>query len=473
MKFSTFFAALLLVQVFTLVGCSDSTTNTLAHKHPSVESANIQSSTAHNPPQVGFFAPGGGKEDFASKVDIQLYNLHNLEGLKKNLQLASSQGMKLFLALGLPPMLVEDIATDYRVEGKVYKKQLAPSAAVKLRRTVSREKYAAYLAPFLEVMADYSDTLEAVFLSDEPYLNGVSFQDLDQMALDVRYLLDSVGLDKVKIGAVFASAMFNAGFAQHIDAASSAYARGIDDYFLTLKKRETQGKASAEELHWLAIIGDLRLTTYDKANNMYLGGGLPASLDLVGFDYYFSTLLQDGVHNESLQWFAQQQLHPACASFKKSRLTELRKALSFWDAEDKMTDNPALQAKQAAKDKALLDQWYTCRTESVFALLQQEIKQSERPNREVLLVSESSTNGVMAFDAGGNMLVDQQLHLSHQRVIDEVVRALEFVKRHPVDHLLFFTYEDQFDLSINLNIGGVSGIPEALHLIYQNAKRAQ
>lgn len=443
-----------------LLGCVDS----------SEQSAFDQMITSSKP-QVGFFSPGRVNEGFADKVDIQLYNLHTPEALQENLQLAAKHGLKLFIAVGMPPKFMEDIATDYNFEGQVYEKQLPPAAAIKLRRTVPMALLDEGFGPFLNVMQQYPDAIEAVFLNDEPYLNGISFQDLDQLAIDMRVLLDKHGLEKVKIGAVFASAMFNKEFAQHLDAASSAYTYNIDKYFLSIKEKEAKGEAAAQELQWLDAIKRFRLTTYDKANNMYVGGGLPTSLDIVGFDFYLSTLLQDGVHNESLQWFAKQKLHPSCKGFEKTSINKLRKDLSFWDAEEKMTDNLALQAKQAAKDKAILDQWYTCRTESILALLQKEISWSGRSDREILLVSESSTNGVMFFDSGGNRLADQQMDLPHSRVVNEVVRALDLVKKHPINHLLFFTYEIETDYSINLTIDGAEGIPEALHLIYQNARR--
>lgn len=456
------FSVVFILGLFLLSGCSESTTSEADLSHSLVND---------NPLQVGFFAPGRVNEGFASKVDIQLYNLSTVEHLEESLQLASEQGLKLFLALELPPMHMENISLNYNFEGGIYKKNLPPARLIKLRRTVSRDVFAHYLAPFYEAIKKHPEAVEAIFLGDEPYLNGISFEDLDQMALDIRYLLDSVGLNKVKIGAVFASAMFNASFAQHIDATSSAYTRSIDEYFSRLEAKESRGEASAEELRWLSVIGDIRLTTYDKANNMYLGGGIPTSLDIVGFDFYLSTLLQDEVHNESLQWFAKQKLHPACDGFENTKITELRQALSFWDAEEKMTNDLALQAKQAAKDKAILDQWYTCRTESTLALLERELYKSGRPEREILLVSESSSNGLMAFDKNGNRLADQQNDLIKARVVDEVTRAINVVKKYPINHLLFFTYESQFDWLIKLTIDGAEGIPEALHLIYQNAKR--
>lgn len=453
MKRLIFFTLLLVV----LLGCTDS--------------SDYQQITSNNKPQVGFFAPGRVNEAFAEQVDIQLYNLHTPEALQENLQMAAKHGLKLFIAMSMPPKFMQDIATSYHFEGEVHEKQLSPALAIKLRRAVPRALLEEKLMPFLMVMQHYPEAIEAVFLNDEPYLNGISFEDLDQLALDTRILLDRQGLEKVKIGAVFASAMFNKEFAQHLDKASSAYAYAIDKYFLSIKEKEATGEAAVQELQWLDDINRFRLTTYDKANNMYVGGGLPTSLDIVGFDFYLSTLLQDGVHNESLAWFAEKNLHPACKGFKKSTIHKLRNDLSFWDAEEKMTDNLALQAKQTTQDKVILDQWYTCRTESVLALLYNEIKQSGRLDREVLLVSESSTNGVMAFDRDGNRLANQQMDLSHTRVVDEVVRAFDLVEKHPINHLLFFTYETETDYSINLTIDGAEGIPQALHLIYQNAWR--
>ena len=439
-----------------LLGCADSSEQA-ASSPPSFEQP------VTNNPQVGFFAPGRVNEAFADQVDIQLYNLSTPEHFDTTLQLASAHGLKIFAAVELPARLAEELNLTYEYKDKVYDKQLAPFPIVKLRNSINKEVFAVSVAPYFALMKQYPGVVEALIIGDEPYLNGISYAQLDAMALALRSLLDEAGLDSVKLGAVFASAMFNAEFAQHIEAASGAYTRSIDDYFLHLQAKESKGEAAAQELQWLDVINRVRLTTYDKANNMFLGGGLPPSLDIVGFDFYFSTLLQDGVHNESLAWFAARNLHPSCEVFKKTKMTDLRESLSFW--------GKSLEATDVKADKNLLDAMYTCRTASALALLKEEVAASDRKAREVLLVSESSANGLMAFDNQGGLLPEQDMGAVKSRVVDEVRRAFDLTQHYPIDHLLFFTYESQFDWLINLNIGGAEDIPEALHLIYQNARR--
>lgn len=454
---------LLLVPLLAVVlGCSDSATDQPAASVPSIDQ-----SVTNRTPQVGFFAPGRVNEAFADQVDMQLYNLSTPEHFEATLKLASVHGLKIFAAIELPARLAAELSLTYQYKDKVYDKQLAPFPVVKLRNPINKEAFAVSVAPYFALMKQYPRVVEALIIGDEPYLNGISYAQLDAMALTLRSLLDEAGLDAVKLGAVFASAMFNAEFAQHIETASSAYTRGIDDYFLHLQAKESRGEAAAEELQWLDVINRVRLTTYDKANNMFLGGGLPSSLDIVGFDFYFSTLLQDGVHNESLAWFAARNLHPSCEVFKETKMTELRESLSFWGKSLETTD---LKADLKA-DKSLLDAMYTCRTASALVLLKKEIAASDRKAREVVLVSESSANGLMAFDKQGGLLPEQDMEAVKSRVVDEVGRAFNLTQGYSIDHLLFFTYESQFDWLINLTIEGAEDIPEALHLIYQNARR--
>lgn len=455
MRFSLYIATFALV----LCGCFDSSTQQLADNDTNQQLFNHQA-------QVGFFAPGRVNADFAPKVDIQLYDVHTVEALQENLQLASEQGLKLFLAIALPEKQKEDIKTSYIFEGDNYEKKLSPQPKIKMRSTLSRDLLTEELEPFINVMQQYPDAVEAVFLGDEPYLNGISFQQLETLGNDVRFLLDKHGLEKVKVGAIFASAMFNAEFAEQIEAASSLYVRNIDTNISYLNEKKSKGTITEEEENWLDIIGKFRLTTYDKANNMYIGGGLPESLDIIGFDFYFSTLLIDGVHNKSLQWFAKHNTHPSCAEFENINMSELRKKLSFWGDKAEI-----IQTKDYDKDKEIIDKIYTCRTESTLSLLKKEISKSQRADREILLISESSANGLMSFNEDGSLSKNQNMDLTNQRVTDEVRRAFKLAENNTINHLMFFTYEDGFDGHINLKISGAENIKETIDLIYNNVQR--
>lgn len=453
----TFFAVCF---VFFLYGCSDSA---------SVK--DLEKKTFKHHSLVGFFAPSSVNPDFASEVDIQLLNLSTVEHLKSNLSLAKENNLLLYIDIGSvinPEMPQERIGLEYHLDGMQYQKILVPKKEVKLRTTLQGEQLQTILSPYLQVMQSYPETVSAVFLADEPYLNGISYQQLGDLSRDVRIILDRYNLEHVKIGTIFASAMFNSDFAQHIDRASALYVRGIDSYYSSLVDRKASGAITQEELTWLDIINDVRLTTYDMAGNMYVGGGIPEFIDLVGFNYYLSTLLKDFVHNESLHWFAVNKVHPSCLVFKNTTMIELRRDLSFWGAE-----TAGISSSSYLQDKKILDGWYTCRTESAFLMLENEIKQSSRPVRDVVLTSESSSNGFMLFDLQGNIVRGQDMKQTHARIRDEVHRAFQFINKHPVNSLLFFTYDNEFDYSINLSIGGVSDSKEALDLIFRNAQRSR
>ena len=452
---------LTLLLLLSLSGCIDDSSKDLISKD---KIFNHQS-------QIGFFEPTKIYPEYASKVDIQVYNLSTVELLKENLQLAKQQGLRLFLVAGMRAKPREDIVTNYSFSGEVHNKKLKPHKTIKLRTNFTREEIFNTYAPFMEVAKKYPEVIEAVFLTDEPYLNGLSYQQLDQVGNDVRTLLDTYGLEKTKVGAIFASAMFNSDFAKQIDRASSLYVNNIDKHFSNLKLKQDKGVITPEESNWLAIIEEFRLTTYDKANNMYTGGGIPESLDIVGFDLYLSTLLQDAVHNESLSWFAKQNLHPSCIGFEGSTMVELRKGLSFFGGDGSLAQDESIKLDNYNNDKSILERWYSCRTESALALLYKEIEKSSRKNRDIILVSESSTNGFMSFDQGGNVSAEQDMELTHQRVTDEVLRAFKLIEKYPVSYLLFFTYGKNYDKAIKLNIGGVESIDDALQVIYKNSKR--
>lgn len=424
--------------------------------------------------QVGFFAPGSVRETYAPKVDIQLYEASTPERLEEALSLASAYGLKLFVALPFPEKNKEQIAVEYQLEGKTYTKTLPFLDSVKVSSIYPKEDFYVYAKPYFDLIKKHPSTVEAIFLGDEPYLNGVGYKELEIVGEYTRELLDAYELQHVKLGVVFASAMFNADFAKHLNAAASNYVYSIDKHYASLKEKERAGLISDEELNWLKIISRVRLTTYDQAGNMYVDGGVPDIVDIIGFDFYTSTLLLDGLHNTSLDWFSRRKLHPSCSDYNGADIKTLRQELFFWDAKNKQqTYTSEEQAERAASDKRILDGWYVCRTASVLELLNQEIARSGRADREILLVSESSTNGFLEFDLHGNTLPDQDFNLVHSRVVDEVARAFQLSKEYSIDHLLFFTYETQSDYSINLVINGAEDIPEALELIYQNARRSE
>lgn len=167
--------------------------------------------------QVGFFAPGSVREAYAPKVDIQLYEASTPERLEEALSLASAYGLKLFVALPFPEKNKEQIAVEYQLEGKTYTKTLPFLDSVKVSSIYPKEDFHVYAKPYFDLIKKHSSTVEAIFLGDEPYLNGVGFKELEVMGEYTRALLDAYGLEHVKLGVVFASAMFNADFAKHLN----------------------------------------------------------------------------------------------------------------------------------------------------------------------------------------------------------------------------------------------------------------
>ncbi|MBQ1558736.1 MAG: hypothetical protein IIZ69_11575, partial [Pseudomonas sp.] len=102
------------------------------------------------------------------------------------------------------------------------------------------------LQAYLPLLSAYTDVVDSVFLIDEPYLNGVSRQAYAALADDVRQTLDGAGLQHVKIGVIFSSALFNADFAQLIQQRAAAYAEAIDNEYLRIGEQP----ATAAERAW-------------------------------------------------------------------------------------------------------------------------------------------------------------------------------------------------------------------------------
>jgi hypothetical protein len=282
---------------------------------------------------------------------------------------------------------------------------------------------------------------------------------MERVARLVRSELKRYGLEHVKIGVIFASAMFDPGFARLIDGEAGEYVRSIDSYY----ERNVASGGDETFSSWLKVIREFRLTTYDKAGNMYAEGGIPVGFDIIGFDYYVSTVLLDAVHERSLSWFAENTQEASCAPFKGLKTSTVRAGLSFFQ------DGPVLRARsRREQDRILLDQIFDCRIGAVTELLQKALRDS-KSDAEVLLVSESSNNGLLEFDASGNIERDQPEKLVERRVLDEVNRAIEFYRRNPARlkaGVMFFTYDNEYDETIKLHIGGASAMPAVLQRIY-------
>jgi len=86
------------------------------------------------------------------------------------------------------------------------------------------------------------------------------------------------------------------------------------------------------------------------------------------------------------------------------------------------------------------------------------------------MISESSSNGVLEFDALANAKTAQPAPMVEARLLDEVTRAERLYEAQRLDFkagLMFFTYEDEYDNSIDLKIGGAVSMPRVLSSIFR------
>lgn len=91
---------------------------------------------------------------------------------------------------------------------------------------------------------------------------------------------------------------------------------------------------------------------------------------------------------------------------------------------------------------------------------------------KVMMISESSANGVLEFTKDGRPENGQPKLLIEARVLDEVKRGLDFYRTNKADFqcgLMFFIYNDAFDAGINLEIFGASSMPSVLDEIFTYA----
>jgi len=412
--------------------------------------------------EIGFFSPDGVHKEFAGKVDFAIINAGDLAELKRSIVLAESTGTKVFVDFGPVVGRSADPASlsiEYvSRKGERRAKSFAPLTSNKIRYLLPDQEFRSAMQPYAKILAAHRSALAGVYLIDEPYLNGVSREELERAARLTHSIFHEHGIADLKIGVTFAAAMFNADFARHVERAAYEYVEGIDDY-----RGRIAGTAEAEA--WETLMRKARLTTYDSAGNMTTTGGIPAGIDIVSFDFYASTLLFDGLYDRALSWFADNVPNAPCGRFKDARITDLRSDLSFFNNGPVAAGTDAIEA-----DKKLLDAMFDCRTAATLSLLKREI--ADTPSRvEVILIGESSTNGILEFDAGGNVESGQPEKLVELRMLQEVRRTLEFADRHrdEIAGIAFFTFSNQFDNSINLHVGGASAMPSVLKAIYDAA----
>lgn len=420
-----------------------------------------------NPRQIGFFSPDGASPEFTPHIQFSIVNIRSPAGLAADFAAADGTKNKLYLDFGplisngRPPV---SLSRNYlTTDGAEHIKAFAPLTAAKVERIADKGELARRLAPYLPIIAAHQDHLGPIFLLDEPYLNGVSKAELERAAQDVRAIFADAGMTKIRLGVNFAAAMFNSDFAEHIGRAAGDYAAAIDDY----SKRHAalrSGPATPEAVAfrgWVDAIERSRLSTYDQAGNMYVGGGIPDGFDVVTFDFYLSTILFDGTHEHTLEWFAQ-RFPEYCSAFKGTPMHQIRAGLSFFRGDTEATD------ADRASDRLILDEVFTCRMQATLSLLRAELHGRAV---EVMLIGESSSNGLLQFNADGAPTQAQDAAAIEARVLDEVKRTAHLYTPGAFKAgLAYFTYADTYDQSIHLRIGGAADMQSVTDFIYRLAR---
>lgn len=422
--------------------------------------------------RVGFFNPAETVSSLTSRMSFGMINARNPQQVEQSLAAANGTNYKvkidfdLLLAQRADPSAVGRQYTDST--GASWTKQLPPLSEQKLRRFPSDAALVTLIAPYLQVLKAHASNVGTLFLADEPYLNGISKTEMERAGAVIRQELDKAGLQTVKLGVIFASGMFNAEFAQHLDRASGDYARRLDAYYergMAIRN----GSVSDSQFdiagfdNWISSVSQSRLTTYDAAGNMYTGGGIPRGFDVVAFDFYLSTVLLDGIHENSLSWLASRS-PTACSSYASKAMSAIRPTLSF------IQDGPIKQGESyQSADRQILNGIFTCRMTGVLDLLRQAIQGT---SAKIMMISESSANGVLEFYSNGSPKTGQPKLLVEARVLDEVDRGINFYTAHKSDFtcgLMFFIFNDAHDYSISLEIYGAASLPSVTDRIYKFA----
>lgn len=470
MVFRGFLASLLGTLVMACSGCGGGGGGGASTGIP--VSTTSSATTPTTKANIGFFTASGVPPEIIPNVGFTNIGATSTTQIASSLQSAQGTSFKVnidFTEIATQPMSTSAIEMTYHdLTGTQYTKQFAPILPPpKLKQFGTNAQIAAALDPYFDVLKQYAPNVGIIFLADEPYLNGISKSELERAGAVARQELNARGLQNVKLGVIFAGGMFDSKFATQMDRESGKYAQKWD-YWRQYGESVLTGTVTDPSFdktafqQWVASFGTSRLTTYDLAGNMYAGGGIPQGFDVVGFDLYLSTILLDGTYDDSLSWFAANFPNAGCSQFAGETVTQVRSQLSFF------TDGQPLVGKQYQNsDRAILDAMYQCRMRATFTMLENDLAAGGQ-NVQLLMISESSANGVREFDALGNPQPTQPTDLVNSRVLDEVIRAENFYSaKEFAAGLSYFTYDDEFDHSINESIAGVASVPDALASIYQ------
>jgi hypothetical protein len=417
---------------------------------------------------VGFVAPSGNlPPGVIATTGFVTINAISSDQVEKNLAAADGHNFLVNIDFSLiitsiaKPKSLRSVYID--ATGTVRQKIFEPTAFNKIRRFLDDDQVEKVLTPYLEVLARHKAHVGVLYLCDEPYIAGITKLQMENEARFVRRLLKARDLSDINFGITFASAMFDRQFAELIDLQSSRYVSNIDDYAAErMNSIIFRGADASDFTRWVSTIRKSRLATYDLAGNMYTGGGIPAGFGVVGFDFYLSTILLDATHENTLSWFAANSFDPSCLPFAEKSMSDIRQSLSFFGG---LKSKP--KSEYSDMDRKKLDSLYSCRMESTLDLLKRNLGEH---HPQLILISESSINGVLNFDDKGNIQREQSMKQAEARALDEVRRAETFYLLHINEFgagLIFFPFEDTRDVSISLNIGGASSMPKVMRSILE------
>ena len=420
----------------------------------------------HN--RVGFFTPRGIPPGLVGKVQFGMIAGYSPQQVEESLNLVEGSVTKVNIDVGPTVARVVrpgEVRMEYvRPDGRSAVKAFRPLAVTKLRALPDDRQLKETLAPFIDAMKKHPANVGTIFLADEPYLNGISKRELERAGRAVRAQLNEAGLAHVKLGVIFASAMFHREFARFMEMQAGRYVEGIDTVYRRdegLLDSADSSQRAMDFRSWVSVIKSGRLSTYDTAGNMYSGGGVPDGFEVFGFDFYLSTILLDGVHEHTLEWFAENTAVPSCAQFKDKPVSKIRSELSFFGGAPNLNEGPR-------SDERILDAMYNCRMGATTEMLDAAVSKS---HAELLMISESSSNGVLSFGPDAKPMAQQATNAVEARALDEVVRAERFYTPQRFRAgLMFFTYQDEYDDSIDLKIAGAQGMPRVSRRILDLAR---
>lgn len=440
----------------------------------------IKESTLKRIP-VGFFSPQH-IDHFAPNVEYSIINVRpkynennmliiDIPWLQGNLEYVKSYSHRINLDLG--PTIseranIETLQTQYIAEdGANAQKIFPPQKNNKISKLVSNKELERRLQGLPELLAEYRQNIGIILIVDEPYINGISPEEINRTTKHLKTIFSKANVQDLEYGAVFAGPLFNKPYANFINKKMMAYVEEIDNHYRNHSHLLAQESREANNFKaWVNIIQTSRLTTYDTANNIYLNGGIPKELDLVGFDFYLSTILFDKIHTDTLNYFHTIGIKE-CEKFNGKTTDTIKKEL-FYIQNDPADNNKATQAS----DKQLLDTVFNCRMQATTNLLKQELEKLPTPPK-LMLIGESSANGAYRYESNGRVAQKQSASQLEQRILDEVQRSYRFYIANDIftKGLYYFLFQDAFDTSINLAVGGASDYSSVLEFIYSIAQK--